>query len=1357
MSTDAVGALNRANEYLDRIAELMPNPFVIDASALPELVRALGLAADELAMAERADPLVSVTHDVEGEERELDVCTTRSALLAYDGMVTGFGTGDKVRGASLLKQALALVPESFANGHFALAILYAETNRNADALQHIQLALELDPENEEYREILGLIEDRSEMAGSADHTDSGSAGHQGMSDAPPAQESESARSSFADFLAPPPPFEAQMTGALDPDGHVDADGDIWRLTSRVRSVVWRVQRDVFDRAERAIAEADKRVGAAQASKEASVSAAEGLVRALRTEAAGLINSARQHVKGQGILIHASISISMAKGYLSASSLDPAEIVSEVDALVAAMRPVVSSMLSIGKPKAFWRPDSDGVWAMLGIGSLIAGNVISGLLPGGFFLPALGTYALVMWRLHQDPSGKLQWMLGQIAGNADRVRGLAERHVEGVSRRAQEHYANTLQEITSELASIDKQLAAAYANLIHEAATLQTDSAFAGAAWEDEVWTNWAPATDAAFAARIGTLSAEIPVGYGRLLPSLVGSISVPALVPFPEGQCLLVQASGADKRAAAGASQSAVARLLATIPPAKLRLTFIDPVALGSNIAAFMPLADHEDSLVTSRAWSEPQHIEQRLADLTEHMETVIQKYLRADYKTIYDYNDAAKEVAEPYRLLVVFDFPVNFSDTAARRLVSIARNGPRCGVYTFIVRDTDKPLPYGFSMSDLEAAAARIETHPLGTKKGLQWNDPDFGKWDLALDAQAPALTLSKVIAAVGARAKDAMRVEVPYDKLLSLASIDADSWWRSSTAHGIRVPLGPTGARKLQHLVFGEGMSHHALIVGRPGSGKSNLMHVIIMTLALTYSPSEIQLYLIDFKKGVEFKPYADARLPHAYAIAVESEREYGLSLIAGLDKELERRGKLFGPAGATNISQFREKQPEVQMPRVVLMVDEFQEFFSDDDSIARQTALILDRLVRQGRAFGIHVVLGSQTLAGSNSLAGSTLDQMAVRIAMQCSETDSRLILADDNPGARLLARPGEAIYNDAAGLIEGNSLFQVAHFSEEDRVAKLAIIADLGRGSGNSMPVPRIFEGNELALLASSPKMRELMDNKDWPTNRTIDLYLGDPIALRDPIAARVRRQSGSHLLILSRDEEEGVGMCMAAILSIIGQAPPKFASLIIADFTLAESRWAEHAEDIERFFPHKPRVLSRQREVAIEVRRLAAEVKTRSAGEASEDSFATAVRSAQGSVFLILQGLHRMKALRTEDGGFEYDDDATMPSDHLATILRDGPEVGIHVIAWCDTWSNAVRAIENRVMSNFGLRVGGAMSADESQKVFDDSAASRISKPHRVLFFDDERPGQLEKFRPYAMPPKEWLAEVGDKLSSRVAL
>ena len=160
-----------------------------------------------------------------------------------------------------------------------------------------------------------------------------------------------------------------------------------------------------------------------------------------------------------------------------------------------------------------------------------------------------------------------------------------------------------------------------------------------------------------------------------------------------------------------------------------LRFTFIDPVGLGQNVASFMHLKDYDEELVTSKTWTEPQHIERRLLDLTEHIETVIQTYLRGKYNTIEEYNRDAGEVAEPYQVLVVMDFPVNFSETAARRLVSIMQNGPRCGVYAVVMVDQNKmggSRLHGFNPNDL-ATVSTVVAWNRQRKCFVSENNSDF------------------------------------------------------------------------------------------------------------------------------------------------------------------------------------------------------------------------------------------------------------------------------------------------------------------------------------------------------------------------------------------------------------------------------------------------------------------------------------------------------------------------------------------------------------------------------------------------------------------------------------------------------
>ena len=138
---------------------------------------------------------------------------------------------------------------------------------------------------------------------------------------------------------------------------------------------------------------------------------------------------------------------------------------------------------------------------------------------------------------------------------------------------------------------------------------------------------------------------------------------VPALFDFPRKSSVYVRTQGPGHDVAVSLFQGVLLRMLTAVPPGKVRLTIVDPVGLGQNFATFMHLADHDEALVSHRIWTEPVQIEQRLADLTEHIETVIQKYLRNEFPTIEAYNEAAGEVAEAFRVLVVANFPAGFTE----------------------------------------------------------------------------------------------------------------------------------------------------------------------------------------------------------------------------------------------------------------------------------------------------------------------------------------------------------------------------------------------------------------------------------------------------------------------------------------------------------------------------------------------------------------------------------------------------------------------------------------------------------------------------------------------------------------------
>jgi hypothetical protein len=727
-------------------------------------------------------------------------------------------------------------------------------------------------------------------------------------------------------------------------------------------------------------------------------------------------------------------------------------------------------------------------------------------------------------------------------------------------------------------------------------------------------------------------------------------------------------------------------------------------------------------------------------------MENVIQKYLRNQYKSIEEYNAQAGEVAEPYRVLVIANFPTNFTAETARRLVSIANSGAACGVYVLISVDSKQLLPQGFDLADLEQACLN-----LSWESGrFIWEDADFGLLPLTVDSPPAPAELAQIVLKVGEQAKLAGKVEVDF----GFIEPSRDQWWESDSRKGLRVPLGRAGATKRQYLHLGVGTAQHALVAGKTGSGKSTLLHALITNLALHYGPDEVELYLIDFKKGVEFKTYATHELPHARVIAVESEREFGLSVLQRLDSELKRRGELFRAAGVQDVAAYRDKSEGQNgqtrsVPRILLVVDEFQEFFVEDDKLSQEAALLLDRLVRQGRAFGLHVLLGSQTLGGAYSLARATIDQMAVRIALQCSEADANLILAKDNNAARLLSRPGEAIYNDANGLVEGNDIFQVVWLPEERREVYLRDLQTLAHQRNWQAPAPAIvFEGNNPADLPSNPGLRELIESggADQSARERV-AWLGDALAIKDATAARFRRQSGSNLLIIGQNGDAARAILGAASISVLFQQTTEQRAgeptITILDGSPSDDPDAHWLERLAGFFPHDVQ-LTTLRAGPHGLDRLAEELEARKL----DPSAPCPPR------FLVIYGLHRFRDLRRseDDFGFGRRDEArtVTPAEQLAELIREGPALGIHVMAWCDTLANVQRAVDRRDLREFEQRVLFQMGVADSSTLIDSPAASRLGL-NRALFAAEEM-STPEKFRPYRIPPDAWLSAAALRLS-----
>ena len=149
-------------------------------------------------------------------------------------------------------------------------------------------------------------------------------------------------------------------------------------------------------------------------------------------------------------------------------------------------------------------------------------------------------------------------------------------------------------------------------------------------------------------------------------------------------------------------------------------------------------------------------------------------------------------------------------------------------------------------------------------------------------------------------------------------------------------------------------------SFIAGSPGTGKSALINAMIFNGAMKYSPDELVFHLIDFKKGLSSSIYAqNCKIPHVKVVATNNNNEDAHVILSNIGREIERRASLFRSYSAQMISDYN-KISDKKLPRLIIVIDECQYIFEDDE-----LAKFTEELVRIGRAFGIHLVMASQTI--------------------------------------------------------------------------------------------------------------------------------------------------------------------------------------------------------------------------------------------------------------------------------------------------------------------------------------------------------------------------------------------------------
>ena len=249
-------------------------------------------------------------------------------------------------------------------------------------------------------------------------------------------------------------------------------------------------------------------------------------------------------------------------------------------------------------------------------------------------------------------------------------------------------------------------------------------------------------------------------------------------------------------------------------------------------------------------------------------------------------------------------------------------------------------------------------------------------------------------------------------------------------------------------------QGMGPHGLLIGATGSGKSEVLRTLVLALALTHSPEQLNLVLVDFKGGATFAGMSD--LPHVSAMISNLESELSLvdRMQDALQGEMVRRQEVLRQAGNyANVSDYEAdrlagKHDFPPLPALFIVLDEFTEMLMAKPEFG-EVFIMIGRL---GRSLSVHLLLASQKM--DLGKARGLESHLSYRIALKTfTENDSREVLGIPD-AAKLPPLPGSG-YLKAGG--DGLVRFRASYVAAPPPARTLASISEGSTAGAPTAPI------------------------------------------------------------------------------------------------------------------------------------------------------------------------------------------------------------------------------------------------------------------------------------------------------------
>ncbi len=332
------------------------------------------------------------------------------------------------------------------------------------------------------------------------------------------------------------------------------------------------------------------------------------------------------------------------------------------------------------------------------------------------------------------------------------------------------------------------------------------------------------------------------------------------------------------------------------------------------------------------------------------------------------------------------------------------------------------------------------------------------------------------------------------------------------------------------------------HAVVFSSSGRGKTTFLQTAITSLALTHSPDELNIYILDFG-GRAMSVMSD--LPHVGTVITAEEEERVLRALRKVKDIIDHRQVLFSEAKANNLDSYNLAHPGKELPAILVVMDNFAEFKEYYENLMDP----LISLVREARAYGVHFLISADT---PSSLSGKLYNLITERFTLKLSDPSEYSDIVGRGVPADLSPVPGRGYVRVGNTPLE----FQTAlAFTPEEGdpggIGKLAKFCARAKELWGGK-----WKGEKPSTVETLPlrySLDNLLKQAKVPEIRRITPVLGIDDRSLEPSLLDLERQ-GPHMVVIGQPFSGKTTTLRTIMLSVATNYSPDEVMMVLVDYS-----------------------------------------------------------------------------------------------------------------------------------------------------------------------------------------------------------